>query len=59
MRIALGIATLLTTLLLAFGTIWSFIISAPPVMGVACGLMTVGFGFFIYNDYKYFFGKNG
>lgn len=57
LRIILAIATLLTTLGCAAGSVWSFATGKPALLGVTCALLTVGFSFFVKNDYNYFFGK--
>lgn len=57
LRIILAIATLLTTLSMAAGCVWSFATGKPPLLGIVCGMLTVGFGFFVKHDYDYFFGK--
>lgn len=57
LRIILAILTLLTTLSMVAGAVWSFVTGKPPLLGVVCGLLAVGFGFFVKNDYNYFFGK--
>lgn len=57
LRIILAIATLLTVLGLVVGTVWSFVDKLPPLLGITCGLLAVGFSFFVKNDYQYFFGK--
>lgn len=56
-RIALAIATLLTTAAMASGAVWSFATGKPLLLGVVCTLLTAGFGLFVYHDYQYFFGK--
>jgi len=57
MRIVIGIITLLIALGLAIGTVWSFAAGTPLLLSITCGLLAVGFGFFVYHDYQYFFGK--
>jgi hypothetical protein len=57
LRIILAILTLLTTLAMAGGSVWSFATGKPALLGVVCGLLAVGFSFFVKNDYNYFFGK--
>lgn len=57
LRIILAVATVLTTLAMVTGSVLSFVDGLPPLMGVTCGLLAVGFGFFVYHDYQYFFGK--
>ncbi len=57
MRVVLAVATLLTTLAVGAGAVWSFATGKPPLLGITCTLLTVGFSFFVKNDYNYFFGK--
>lgn len=57
LRIVIAILTLLTTLALAGGFVWSLVAHMPPIMPVVTGLLTVGFGFFVKHDYDYFFGS--
>lgn len=57
LQIVLAIVTLLTTLgALGLG-IWSVATAAPVILSVISGMLTAGFGLFVYNDYQRFFGK--
>ena len=53
-RIALAIATLLTTLGLAGLSVWSLATGKPILLSVVGLMLAGGFGLFVYNDYKYF-----
>lgn len=57
MRIVLAIATLLTMLAMAGTAIWSIAAGMPIILPIVTGLLTVGFGLFVYHDYQFFFGK--
>jgi MFS superfamily sulfate permease-like transporter len=55
-RLLLSVVTLLTLLALLFGVGWGIAVKIP-IMVVACVLMSLGFGLFVYKDYKYYFSK--
>ena len=57
MRIALGVATLLTALATAVGGVWSLATGQPALLGIVCASLTLIFGALVYHDYQYFFGK--
>lgn len=55
-RLLLAVLTLLTLLALIFGAGWGLVFQVP-IMFLVCTLMSLGFGLFVYKDYKYYFGK--
>jgi len=55
-RIILAVATLLTTLAMAGLGVWAFV-HGHIGMGISQTLLTLGFGFFVFHDYQFFFGK--
>jgi putative Mn2+ efflux pump MntP len=57
MRIILAIATLITALALAFGSAWFLAKDAPKLLIAATLMLTAVFGYFVGQDYIYFFGK--
>lgn len=57
LRITLAIATLLTASGMAATGIWSLATGKPFLLTLVCGMLTAGFGLFVYHDYQFFFGK--
>ena len=55
-RVILGVATVATALACAGFGVWGFA-DGQPLLGVVGAALTIGFGFFVRNDYNYFFGK--
>lgn len=55
-RVILGVATLGTALACAGFGVWGFA-NGQPLLGVVGLVLTGGFGVFVRNDYRYFFGK--
>lgn len=56
LRIVLAIATLLTTLFLTGLFVYALFI-AQWGLAITCLLLSLGFGYFDYMDYKFFFVK--
>ncbi len=57
LRIILAVATLLTALSMLGLCIWGLATGKPPLLSIVCGMLTAGFGIFVYHDYQYFFGN--
>lgn len=53
--IIIAIATLITELVLLVSLVWSFATTKPVVLSVTLLLLSIGFGVFVYSDYKKFF----
>lgn len=57
LRIILAVLTLATTLGTTFLSVWSLVTGKPVLLTIVGVMLTVGFSFFVRNDYNYFFGK--
>ena len=55
-RIILAVLTLVFFIGLVIGFIWG-IINMIPIMNIVFLLLSAGFGFFVYRDYKFFTGN--
>ena len=55
LKVALAVATVLTTLGTLTITVWG-VVAAQWGLAATCLLLTAGFGYFSYRDYKLFFG---
>ena len=56
-KIVTASATLATAAACLFGLVWSIATGQKVILPVVLGTLLVMFGFFIRNDYYYFFGK--
>lgn len=56
-KIVIAIATLATAITCLFGLVWSIAAGQPVILPVVFSSLLVAFGFFLRNDYFYFFGK--
>lgn len=56
-KIVTAVATLATEAALLYGFIWSIATGQKAILPIVFGMLIVGMGFFIRNDYHYFFGK--
>jgi hypothetical protein len=55
-RLLFAVLTVLTLMVLLFGIGWGIAVKIP-IMVIVCTLISLGCVPFIYNDFKYFFGK--